>query len=385
MFNDADESPTQGFALARWQSNPKISPSSWRVLLGCTVSKVAFDGRCGLQGLREAMAVGCNLVVVPVAGMDEAVAVIGEDRKQVVVVGVGAPQDYKDGADWWVWEVGSSTPDKEGLMVLERAVKAGMLGAYGVSGETDLDLKAWLDTATAGAEAVWGRKKRSGLRVVEVPLNGAEQGALRDGKGDSTGCVLDEAARLGMAVLVRRAAHWRGTWGEVEVGYEGSAAQPDALAALVAVGEAEKHVQGLSGGVLPALAVRASPWPTRQAWRVFEGTVWPELQKVLAARGETTYVEVWQRLLPYGEGLAAASEGRLAVMLAQQLADCLPETWRNAAVLAQAWGLASSVPGVGAVVADLTSPAARKAMVEAMEKPDVVNVKMALDGVIHRA
>jgi hypothetical protein len=383
MFDDSDTSPTQAYALARWRENPRISPSSWRQALGRTVGKVAFDGRCGLQGLQEVLAVGCNVVLAPAAALEDVLAVVDARRDEVVVVGFGAAEEYRDGADWWLCPAQGLLSDA--LEVLERAVKEGRLEAYGISGEADVDLARWLAASAKVAEKVWGRRKRGGLRVVEVPLNGAEQVALRGPDGNAEASILELAARQGMVVMAQRAAHWRGPWGEVEMGLEAEGVLPEALAALVAVGEAEKTVEGLAGGVLPALAAGASPWPTRAAWRVFEDKIWPGLEEALLRKGEEAYVAAWRLLLPHGLALAAMAEGRLAGLLAGQLAACLPETWRDAPVLAQAWGLATSVPGISMAMAGLQAPAARKALVAALERPDVIDVKMALDGVIHRA
>lgn len=387
QFSDADDSPTQAYALARWRENPKISPSSWRQALGCTVGKVAFDGRCGLEGLAEAVGAGCNMIVVPALQMATVVEKlnVGDiERDQVVIVAVGVPEAFVDGADWWLWPVGGEAPDAARLVRLEQAVREGALGAYGVSGEAEMDLAAWMAAAEQAAEAVWHRKKRSGLRVVEVPLNGAEQVALRGANGRGKESVLDMAARRGMAVLARRADRWGGPWGEVEVGLEAPAAAPEALAALVAVGEAEQGVEGLRGGVLAALAAGVAPWPSRAAWQVFMKTQWPEMERMLEERGEGAYLTAWRGLLPHGESLSAMAEARLARVVESQMAKALPETWQTASPKAQAWGMVSSVPGVTAVMADLRSRGARNAMVEAMERPDVADVKRALDGVIHR-
>lgn len=385
MFDDSGASPTQDYALARWRDNPRLSPSSWRQALGNTLGKVAFDARCGVEGLVEAVALGCNLLVVPAGCLEEALAAMEGMREQVVIVGVGSPRALRAGVDWWLWDVGEAAPEPAGLMVLEQAVKDGVLDAYGISGEASLDLAAWLAAAGEVAGTVWGRRKRSGLRVVEVPLNGVEQEALRGPGGNAAASLLEHAARLGMVVLVSRSALWRGPWGEVDIGFEGAVPSAMAVAALVAVGEAEQAVPGLTGGVLPALAAGASPWPTRAAWAVFEEQVWPGLEQALLARGEEAYVAAWRGLLPHGASLAAAAEGRLATEIAGHLASSLPDAWRGAPPAAQAWGLASSVPGVTAVVADLRGEKAQKAMVAAMERPDVTDVKRALDGVIHRA
>jgi hypothetical protein len=386
-FTDNHAEPTKGYADARWHANPRLSPSSWRASQGFTVGKVAFDGRQSLEGLAAAMEVGCNLVVAGRMTLKDAAAMA--ERPAMLVAGFGAMDDYLEGADAWLWPVGPTTAVAEGFVTLERKVKDGELAFYGIAlADGAADLGAWLERAGAAAEQVWGRKKRSALRLVMVPVNPLEMAAVHAGasthKGESVS-VLELAARLDLMVIADHALAWAG------VDVRAVAADPTlaALDALARLGRAERAVAEKLGGwpaaqgvpvfgVLPALAAGQAPWPHSAAWTHWMGHVWPGVDAAWRAVPQTPEVEAyraaWQVLLPHGAMLAAVAGARLAETLRGQFGEAVPRAWRKLSFRAQAWGAISSLPGVTAVLAELSHSDALPDLRAVMEHPDMVDV-----------
>lgn len=377
IVDEAD--PYAGFAAAAWRKNPRISPSSWRVAQGLTLSKVVYDGRQDMASWPAALAAGCNALLVrgtPVLEVPEGVAVMAE---------IGAGEEVPPCEVVWM------TVAEEGDMVrLEEAVRDGVCGCYGLMVAADADMQELADRAEAAVQQVWGRRKRSGWRAVRVAVNPLQTAAWQvaaSRTGNERVSMLEWTARRGMLVMADGADRWPTALGVVEMGEVGGEVVA-ASSALVALAEAEREVRERSVwpqvegkevfGVLPALRQGQAPWPTRDAWRAWRANVWPLLEEIW--RDEPEYVTAWQEVLAVGEMLAAAAESRLAAALAGAVQARLPEVWRDVTPAALVWGVASSLPGVTAVLGDFSAQSACTSFLQVMERPDIVDIEKVCAG-----
>lgn len=291
---------TKNYADRIWAENPHISPDSWRILEGLTVSKVAtgtyrMDGRDQQPlALEKALTEGLNLIDTSANYMDGGAEVfIGQTlqklftrdklkREEVVLVSKAGYVQGKTLARWqnsppsqvvkcaehmWhcihpdflhsefenslkrlgvegldvyllhnpeyflIQAAESDTPLEEAqdefyrrcqkaFEYLETLCQQGKLGCYGVSANTlvspsdmpdHVDLARLFEAAQAAAREVWGRRKRPMLRVVQMPYNLVETGAItcvntkaktfKDSEPVST---LELATRMRLSALINR-------------------------------------------------------------------------------------------------------------------------------------------------------------------------------------
>jgi uncharacterized protein YyaL (SSP411 family)/aryl-alcohol dehydrogenase-like predicted oxidoreductase len=263
---------------------------------------------------------------------------------------------------------------------LEEEVAAGRLGFYGVSSNT---VVAPADEADATSLERMRAAAGAGFRVLQLPLNLLESGAVRErkeGKGRSR-TVLDTAAAEGIAVLVNRPLNAAGPAGLMrlaDVPDAGPGAEWEPQLERVAELEAEYgrsiavHLQTAEGALAPeqffrwADDLRSQDVHVRslEHWDQLEGQrIVPRISAVLKALDDALtgpLAEEWQgwrsRYLPELRRLLESARSRAAARSASSLRavraalePALPD--RKTAPLSQLalWTVAST-PGVSSVL-----------------------------------
>lgn len=302
LLGQATETSTKDYADKIWQNNPKISPNTWRIMEGLTVSKVGF-GSYRTNGtdenkaaLKKALLNGVNVIDTSINYMDsESETFIGEaltelcdknfiSREEVVVITKGGylqSQHLLEAEESGIEEIvkvndqlwhsihptnlekqlkqslenlnletidgyllhnpeyfighalaqtgGERTEELENLYYsriekafefLERMVQEGKIAFYGISSNTfgverqqgdHTNLARVFEAAQNAAQKAWGRKKRPMFRMIELPINIMELGALKnvnttahvvDGTENVT--TLELASRMNLSVLANR-------------------------------------------------------------------------------------------------------------------------------------------------------------------------------------
>lgn len=302
LLGQATESSTKNYADKIWQNNPKISPNTWRVMEGLTVSKIGF-GSYRTNGneenkaaLKKALLNGVNLIDTSINYMDsESEKFIGETltdlceknfiaREEVVVITKGGylqSEHLLEAEESGIEEIvkvndqlwhsihptnlekqlnqsldnlnletidgylihnpeyfighalaqtgGERTEELENLYYgriekafefLEKMVQEGKIAFYGVSSNTfgverqqgdHTNLARVFEAAQNAAQKAWGRKKRPMFRMIELPINIMELGALKNVNttahivdGTEEVSTLELASRMNLAVLANR-------------------------------------------------------------------------------------------------------------------------------------------------------------------------------------
>lgn len=228
-----DISPTKVYADKVWGADMYISPNSWRLVEGHMVGRVAqvFAG----GDIASYVSAGVNVWAVPLAHLEMLESLAGalnihpftQAGAGAVVVGL-VPAAQVNQVDFFavqqvlgkpldaVLMLGDGTETLEDMQPyfeeLERQIKFGNLEFYGVF-MNQLSHGAWglemvLEKATTAAAKVWERRKRSGLRLLGVPLSLTELSALKNPTcvvktfaGEEKVSLLEMAARVNMSVL----------------------------------------------------------------------------------------------------------------------------------------------------------------------------------------
>ena len=302
LLGQATESSTKNYADKIWQNNPKISPNTWRIMEGLTVSKIGF-GSYRTNGneenkaaLKKALLNGVNLIDTSINYMDsESEKFIGEtltdlceknfiNREEVVIITKGGylqSEHLLEAEESGIEEIvkvndqlwhsihptnlekqlnqsldnlnletidgylihnpeyfighalaqtgGERTEELEKLYYgriekafefLEQMVQEGKIAFYGVSSNTfgverqqgdHTNLARVFEAAQNAAQKAWGRKKRPMFRMIELPINIMELGALKNVNttahivdGTEEVSTLELASRMNLAVLANR-------------------------------------------------------------------------------------------------------------------------------------------------------------------------------------
>lgn len=212
-FLSTDEpDTTKAFADAAWVANPRISPSSWRVAQGFTLSKLTFDARASLKGWAEATAAGCNTVLLSAV---TAPLLTHKPQGTIAILETATPTTIPQGID-----IVLTLPTPNPWHTLEQAVHDGHIAFYGLTSTGWDDLASHLAAADDAAATVWGRRKRNSLKALMLPFNLAEQHAARElttHHGLEAVSPLELAARRSMLVLADRPTLWHGPWGLADI------------------------------------------------------------------------------------------------------------------------------------------------------------------------
>ena len=302
LLGQATESSTKNYADKIWQNNPKISPNTWRIMEGLTVSKIGF-GSYRTNGneenkaaLKKALLNGVNLIDTSINYMDsESENFIGEtltelceknfiNREEVAIITKGGylqSEHLLEAEESGIEEIvkvndqlwhsihptnlekqlnqsldnlnletidgylihnpeyfighalaqtgGERTDELENLYYgriekafefLEKMVQEGKIAFYGVSSNTfgverqqgdHTNLARVFEAAQNAAQKAWGRKKRPMFRMIELPINIMELGALKNVNttahivdGTEEVSTLELASRMNLAVLANR-------------------------------------------------------------------------------------------------------------------------------------------------------------------------------------
>lgn len=377
--------PAKAYADAAWAANPAISPAWWRELLGLTVSKIALDARHHLPPA-EHLTAGVNLILTSPATHAAVARLItgtGLPPGAVTTVCLTAtpillPQPHPT---LLIWQVQGNPPAcvlAAHLQTLERHVQNGHILAYGLAEPTlstpspRIPLHQWQSHAQAAAAAVYGRRKRPGLRLLLTGLDFLNLNALTLPTAEHTGervSVMEFAARLGWGILATAPV------------LAPSQAEPEPdltpVTELTAVAEQEDALNHALGGwpqvggqplfsVLAALAAGQSPWPTPHHAALWSRLLLPTLIRQWRA---LPHIAAHRRAVAaYCRALAAlrrsaAALGRLAATplnaaVLQGFAPNLPPHFAaNPASFTTNVGLLASIPGLSAlIVPHLTQP-----------------------------
>jgi hypothetical protein len=355
---------TQAYAQSCWRNDPLISPTCWREGVLGTVGKVWVAGKTA-RAVPELLLSGVNGVV---SGPTEALEVLPDGVVQVLRLQVAEVLaiDARPPAQAWVLQMHDTLAEDAllaAMVVCEQAVKDGLLQAWGVaSAALGTPAPVWpltrlLALGSTAAETVWGRRKRSALRVVLAPLGLADLGLLTTANcAHSEGMVsaLELAARLGLLVIIEPAP-----LPDFTPAVQGMTDLVNAELALhrALQGWPTKDGVPVWHGMGP-LQAGLAPWPTLQSWQIWQTTVHPELLALWDGvvvpedvQGfKDAYVAVLREIPAWGA--MAALLGALRDFPAR-----LDANWRTAAPHVQQVGVLSSVPGVsGVLVPDLTLP-----------------------------
>lgn len=375
-----DVVPSKAYADACWRADPRISPDSWREMLGVTVGKLALDWREEVTQPQE-LTRGANLILTTPAthaAAAQAVAQYMEDPAAAVTVLV-TPQPHtlpEQPAMFVVWAAPEDVDEAAALAALtqlEQHARSGAILAYGIhhpamaEAGTPWPLHRWLEIATAAAEAAWGRKKRPALRLLLAEfdllnpalLTTANTQSLAGGKTEVV-TPLELAARRGFAVIAVAPAMPSTV-----------PPQPQALAALAAVAQAEQALLNHLGGqwpsqqgrplfsVLAALTEGASPWPTPHHWQGWLRHVHPRLAAAWGTLSPSpelgslinAYLDAFTPLLPLANHLALTTAQPHIHHILTHLRTHLPTTWQKTPDAALAAAILTSVPGITALAA----------------------------------
>lgn len=262
----ASADATKTFADTIWQANPHISPDSWRILDGKTVSKMCFgtlgfsNATQGEQALLNAYNAGCNLFECAASfshGEDTRsfaqifTHLMEEENLQrdmcVLISKIpAAPLEiFQETLNAHIKDLNGLTPDYiliqepelltlqgfnledknkilQNLMTwLEKESAEGRTQGYGLSSQTfgsnmdDPTHTSLADIHTLARDAAqeaWGRKKRPAFKLISAPLNLIETELFTskstwevNKNGEKTTCsTLDLACRMGLGVITQR-------------------------------------------------------------------------------------------------------------------------------------------------------------------------------------
>ena len=363
-LHHTEDDATQAYAQECWQNDPQISPTYWREGVLGTVGKVWVTGEQA-RAVPELLRQGVNGVV---SGLDDALEMLPDGVVQMLRLRVAEVRTGMTLPPAQAWVLGvEEAVDEAALLaamgVCEQAVKDGVVQAWGVaSAALGQPAPVWpltrlLALGSAAAERVWGRRKRSGLRVVLAPLGLTDLGLLTTANcahGEGIVSALELAARLGFLVIAEPAP------------------LPDFAPAVQGMTElANTEVtlhQALQGwpskngmpvwSAMGALQAGLAPWPTVPSWRIWRETLnpalvalWDEVAVPETAVGlKALYMKALREIPAWGHH--AALMGALRDFPAR-----LDAKWRTAAPLVQQVGVLSSTPGVsGMLLADVTLP-----------------------------
>ncbi len=292
IIDSPETSPTRAYAERCWQNDPRIHPAWWREILGMTAAKLVLDWRHSVY-TPECLCDGFNTLLLRPTTLPLAADAIEDNglnwHEIVTLLVVDAwPEKFDVWPTALVLDVSPyRTPDEAMpfIVAAETAVRDGLIAFYGVA-HPDLSsphpiwpLHIWITAAEEAAQQVWGRKKRSGLRMVLLMLDMAHPSALlmpTTQHKHETVSTMELAARLGWYVLAAPGAWFI------------PALMEHPLSALCALAEAETQlIQKLGGwpqtsgkpwfSGLRALQLGQTPWPTYAAGLAWQYHVFPNL------------------------------------------------------------------------------------------------------------
>ena len=502
ILGRATEASTKNYADKIWQKNPKVSPNTWRIMEGLTVSKVGF-GSYRTNGndenkaaLKKALLNGINLIDTAVNYMDgESESFIGEtlselteknfiNREEVVLItkggyiqgqhileaeAEGIEEIVKVNDHLWhsihptnlqkqlqtsldrlnvetvdgyllhnpeyfighaIAQSGERTQEIEDLFYnriekafefLEEQVKQGKIAFYGVSSNTfgveshqgdHTDLAKIFQAAQNAAQKAWGRKKRPMFRMVEMPVNVLELGALKtvnteaqiiDGTEKVT--TLELASRMNLAVLANRPLNAFPMSGGI---YRLSDAYNREEADIPAVSEIFEELKGTESALNKVLG----GWPSVDEQSLFSFTAHgedlleqvsnsvqldhmdmvfltphiammqhvlheiaqerPEMKESLQMISES-FVNQAQTLLKALRKDVRQKDADNIQPLEHEMRDRVPESWKDAPVQQLAINAVASIPGVTTTLCGLRRESYVDDAVQTFEKGDFVD------------
>lgn len=300
----------------------------------------------------------------------------------------------------------------EAFTFLEQACKDGRISRYGVSSNTlgmpaDFDdfvdlarLSACADTA---AQAAWGRRKRSMFRVLQLPFNLLELGALREEntsqktfEGDKPCTTLELASIRHMAVMANRPLNALMPNGQmVRLASPHSEAGIRLPAAAEELTEVEHAlIQAADGDWPQELATIGYHWQdiTNQlngavhTEQVCQNYLEPQAVQVADWITEkldnpklySMYASAYKHFESALKAWALEMEAEKTTPLTRALTERLPEDWQDAPLQHLALNTVASTPGVTCVVSGLRTPAYVADALHLLEKGDFKDVAQIL-------
>jgi aryl-alcohol dehydrogenase-like predicted oxidoreductase len=291
---------------------------------------------------------------------------------------------------------------------LETACKEGLITRYGVSSNTlgmpahyedFVDLARLCACADAAAQTAWGRRKRSLFRVIQLPLNLLELGALREAntnqqtfEGPKPATTLELAAVRHMAVMVNRPLNALLPNGQMR---RLADAPDDAGTRLAAAAEELTEVEHsliqAADGVWPQdLPTIGYHWHdlTNQlngaihTDQVCQSYLRPQAAAVVDwiadARLKNTYASAYLHFEKCLKSWALSQEAEALSSLRAELHTRLPQNWHGLPLQQLALNALASTPGVTCVISGLRSPTYVAEALELMEKGDFPDAAQVL-------
>lgn len=314
---------------------------------------------------------------------------------------------------------------QEAFVFLEKQVMEGKIGCYGISSNTlvapkgapnHTDLARIIECANFAAQEAWGRRKRSAFRVIQLPLNILEPGAIRNINtsakvidGDEDVSTLELASRAHLSVLTNRPLNAFPESGGVFRLAEGAINQSVILEeTLEQLTDLEHEIATILGG-WPAFNDESVPNLSLDGPEVIsqiENSVHfdhmdmnffrpqaalmdhvlesliqqqPDKEKALKEIKER-YSKLAKRLVTAVKHQTHQKDIENCKPIDMEIRNRMPEKWRNAPLQQLAINTIASTPGVTCVLCGIRSPEYIKDITAVYEGGDLPDVAGVIEG-----
>ncbi len=388
-----------------WKENPKLSPNSWRVVEGLTLSKFSLD----LQGTKKdkvqpyLLAHGLNHVFInttETADAPQELSTFKQSHPNHVVIAQSDSNNLlktMDYANILLIDPMQETVTQRDLETLETAVKEGKLITYGVASyrytlpkehPLFLDLNQTIELAEKAAQVVYGRKKRSQLKVVAAPYSLFNLAALTEVNHQAKTFYDDEAVPL-LEMVARRHLTFiaqESTLIPFKEGYLYAPAQPDVsyAQALKDLGKEEVKMMRLLSQDLqkafPALSIlvpdllqKTDIFSFEKAWQEVRLTfsyLLPHLEEHM--ENFKAYTEKAQLL--YKAATYELMCKQVEKLPLESLREKLSVEEKELSLKELMLQIAVSTPSVSLVVLNSASVQGAHSVIKLMEMPDIADI-----------
>lgn len=388
---------TRNFSEEAWKNNPKLSPNSWRMVEGLTLSKFAVDIRLNQGKVSEGYALERSSESLNAVYTNLHQDNIPENMMSLVEVQSHELDDAIDKADVVLLEPAMTEVSLTDLEKLETAVKEGKIVTYGIASyrftlpkeqEHFLDVNKMVVLAEEAASKVYGRKKRSQLKVIAAPCSIFNLSALTEINHVAKTFHDDEAVPL-LEMLSRRHLSFIALHpllmpcakGILELPIKPAETFTEMLSLLgkeevkmlrLIPTDIQKAFPALSM-LLPELLEKVDYWQFQNTWaevRIAFGHLLPHIEEHIEAF--KSYTEVAQKTYRAAEYEFVQKE--LSSLPLEHLIDALPEELKEKPLDELMLSLITSLPGVTLAAVRVDDTKRQKQLTNLMEQADVADI-----------
>ena len=285
---------------------------------------------------------------------------------------------------------------------LEQACREGRLQFYGLSANTlgmpaehplHIDLAQVFEAAQAAAQAAWGRRKRPLFRLLQLPFNMLETGAVdcanttaKTFNGTEPVTTLELATRMHLSVFANRplnafteSSPWRLA--------DAPAEAPDLAAASAALAAQEAALTlwpvDTTGQPLTQLSAVATELAAQLQGgmhydQIYQRLLRPNLTLLQAACDDAAQCQAltaaYTQVCAALRAQTAQQDAARLAPLRRQLMPALPPPWRTAPLQQIALNAVASTPGITSVLCGLRRPAYVADALAVLEAGDLADV-----------